>query len=112
MQQSDFLENVLKGRGERIGWNPYVTTTTHPLTLTLISLVITHALEWPTLTCQWFPDSDQNVQRMLIGTHTSEGAQNYVQIAQVSLFVDGLLLLLLLLVSGLLRVQEQDSNLW
>ena len=47
------------------------------------SLVITHALEWPTLTCQWFPDSDQNMQRILIGTHTSEGAQNYLQIAQV-----------------------------
>ena len=50
----------------------------------LSSLVITHALEWPTLTCQWFPDSDQNVQRLLIGTHTSEGSQNYLQIAQVT----------------------------
>jgi hypothetical protein len=48
-------------------------------------------LEWPTLTCQWLPDiekpadKDYNLQRMLIGTHTSEGAQNYLQIAQVQL---------------------------
>jgi hypothetical protein len=38
----------------------------------LYDLVITHALEWPTLTCQYFPDVetlDQNtVQRLLIGT--------------------------------------------
>ncbi|KAJ3269153.1 Histone-binding protein rbbp4 [Terramyces sp. JEL0728] len=53
----------------------------------LYDLVVTHALEWPTLTCQWLPDitkpegADYTVQR----THTSEGAQNYLQIAQVQL---------------------------
>ncbi|KAL2915395.1 Histone acetyltransferase type B subunit 2 [Polyrhizophydium stewartii] len=57
----------------------------------LYDLVVTHALEWPTLTCQWFPDverpdgKDYVLQRLLIGTHTSEGAQNYLQIAQVQL---------------------------
>lgn len=57
----------------------------------LYDLVVTHALEWPTLTCQWFPDverpegKDYILQRLLIGTHTSEGAQNYLQIAQVQL---------------------------
>ena len=24
----------------------------------LYDLVITHALDWPTLTCQWFPDKE------------------------------------------------------
>lgn len=52
----------------------------------LYDLVMTHALEWPTLTCQWFPDLNENkIQRILIGTHTSEGAQNYLQIANVQL---------------------------
>jgi hypothetical protein len=43
------------------------------------------------LTCQWFPDvekpvdKDYIIQRLLIGTHTSEGAQNYLQIAEVQL---------------------------
>lgn len=25
----------------------------------LYDLVVTHALEWPTLTCQWFPDVER-----------------------------------------------------
>ena len=57
----------------------------------LYDLVVTHALEWPTLTCQWLPDierpadKDYYIQRLLIGTHTSEGSPNYLQIAQVQL---------------------------
>ncbi|GJJ72252.1 histone-binding protein RBBP4 [Entomortierella parvispora] len=57
----------------------------------LYDLVVTHALEWPTLTCQWLPDierpegKDYTVQRLLIGTHTSDNDQNYLQIAQVQL---------------------------
>jgi histone-binding protein RBBP4 len=49
------------------------------------------ALEWPTLTTQWFPDvkdpKDKNylVHRLLIGTHTSEGKPNYLQIAEVEI---------------------------
>ena len=55
------------------------------------SLVVTHALDWPTLTVEWFPDietpagKDYTIQRILIGTHTAEGEQNYLQIAQVQL---------------------------
>ncbi|CAG8444706.1 8692_t:CDS:2 [Funneliformis caledonium] len=57
----------------------------------LYDLVITHALEWPTLTCQWFQDiekpegKDYTIQRLLIGTHTSDNDQNYVEIANVQL---------------------------
>ncbi|CAO1620760.1 unnamed protein product [Jaminaea pallidilutea] len=57
----------------------------------LYDLVVTHALEWPTLTCQWFPDQEQpagkpySQHRLLLGTHTSEQDQNYLQIAQVQL---------------------------
>lgn len=49
------------------------------------------ALEWPTLTTQWFPDvkesADKNYRthRLLIGTHTSEGLPNYIQIAEVNI---------------------------
>ena len=47
------------------------------------------ALEWPTLTTQWFPDvkdvkeKNYRVHRLLIGTHTAEGKPNYLQIAEV-----------------------------
>jgi hypothetical protein len=40
-------------------------------------LVMTHALEWPSLTVQWLPDvtkpegKDYSVHRLLHGTHTS-----------------------------------------
>ncbi|CAG8476312.1 14164_t:CDS:10 [Gigaspora margarita] len=57
----------------------------------LYDLVITHALVWPTLTCQWFQDIDRpegkdyTIQRLLIGTHTSDNDQNYVEIAQIQL---------------------------
>lgn len=49
------------------------------------------ALEWPTLTTQWFPDvkepEDKNYRthRLLLGTHTSEGLPNHVQIAEVKI---------------------------
>ncbi|KAI9222336.1 histone-binding protein RBBP4-like protein [Blastocladiella britannica] len=57
----------------------------------LYDTVITHALEWPTLTAQWFPDverpegKDYTVHRLLLGTHTSDSDTNYVQIASVHL---------------------------
>ncbi|KAJ3137280.1 CCR4-Not complex caf1 ribonuclease subunit Caf1 [Geranomyces variabilis] len=57
----------------------------------LYDTVITHALEWPTLTAQWLPDierpegKDYTVQRLLIGTHTSDSEQNYLQIARVQI---------------------------
>lgn len=49
------------------------------------------ALEWPTLTTQWFPDvkdvKDKNftVHRLLLGTHTAEGKPNHLQIAEVEI---------------------------
>ncbi|KAK9900831.1 WD40 repeat-like protein [Cystobasidium minutum MCA 4210] len=57
----------------------------------LYDLVITHALDWPSLTCQWLPDKetpagkDYTVHRLILGTHTSGGDKNYLQIASVNL---------------------------
>ena len=57
----------------------------------LYDLVVTHALMWPTLTCQWLPDIDRpegknySVHRMLVGTHTSDDVDNHLQILQVML---------------------------
>ena len=57
----------------------------------LYDIIYSRALEWPTLTTQWLPDvqsmPDKNfsTHRLLIGTHTSSEAQNYLQIAQISL---------------------------
>ncbi|PLW19053.1 hypothetical protein PCANC_07746 [Puccinia coronata f. sp. avenae] len=57
----------------------------------LYDLVFTHALEWPTLTTQWFPDQEMSSdktytnQRILIGTHTSDNEPNYLQIVSVRL---------------------------
>ncbi|KAL2172550.1 hypothetical protein VTG60DRAFT_5304 [Thermothelomyces hinnuleus] len=57
----------------------------------LYDMILSTALEWPTLTTQWFPDvkdvPDKNctVHRLLIGTHTAEGKPNYLQIAELEL---------------------------
>ncbi|KAK9379627.1 WD40-repeat-containing domain protein [Kockiozyma suomiensis] len=57
----------------------------------LYDLVISSALEWPTLTTQWFPDKETHAgknyttHRLLLGTHTSGYDQNYLQIAHVNL---------------------------
>ncbi|KAL5977376.1 Chromatin assembly complex, subunit 3 [Asimina triloba] len=57
----------------------------------LYDLVITHALEWPSLTVQWLPGreeppgKDYSVQKMILGTHTSENEPNYLMLAQVQL---------------------------
>ncbi|KAG4306495.1 hypothetical protein PORY_000483 [Pneumocystis oryctolagi] len=57
----------------------------------LYDLIVTHALEWPTLTIQWFPDKETvpgknySVHRLLIGTHTSGNDQNYLKFAEVHL---------------------------
>lgn len=57
----------------------------------LYDMILSTALEWPTLTTQWFPDvkepADKNVRihRLLIGTHTSDDKPNYVQIAEVEI---------------------------
>ncbi|EFN54865.1 hypothetical protein CHLNCDRAFT_134941 [Chlorella variabilis] len=57
----------------------------------LYDLVITHALEWPSLTVQWLPlkeekpDAGYSKQQLILGTHTSEGEQNYLMRAEVQL---------------------------
>mmetsp|Transcript_9480 Transcript_9480/g.16592 ORF Transcript_9480/g.16592 Transcript_9480/m.16592 type:complete len:432 (-) Transcript_9480:69-1364(-) len=61
----------------------------------LYDLVVTHALEWPSLTCQWlekkttFADHDYNEQELLLGTHTSGDQQNHLMIARVRLPNEG-----------------------
>ncbi|KAJ3327934.1 Histone acetyltransferase type B subunit 2 [Gonapodya sp. JEL0774] len=53
--------------------------------------MVSHALEWPTLTVQWLPDisrpegKDYSVHKLLLGTHTADGETNYLQIADVQL---------------------------
>lgn len=54
----------------------------------LYDLVITHALEWPSLTAQWLPEvtqgTDYHTHRLILGTHTSD-EQNHLIIASVQL---------------------------
>lgn len=56
----------------------------------LYDLVMTHALEWPSLTAQWLPDvqrpanADYSVHRIILGTHTSD-EQNHLVIATIQL---------------------------
>ncbi|KAF2646581.1 WD40 repeat-like protein [Massarina eburnea CBS 473.64] len=57
----------------------------------LYDMLYGRALEWPTLTTQWFPDkkpvegSNLSVHRAILGTHTSGQAQNYLQIAHIEI---------------------------
>ena len=52
---------------------------------------MSHALEWPSLTVQWLPEvtyptgRDVGLHKLLLGTHTSGGEPNYLQIAEVAL---------------------------
>ena len=61
----------------------------------LYDLAMTHALEWPSLTVQWFPDvqtpSDRpvSIHKMLLGTHTSGDEPNYLMVAEVVLPLPG-----------------------
>lgn len=56
----------------------------------LYNLVITHALEWPSLTTQWLPHvrteegRDFSTHRLILGTHTSD-EQNHLVIASIQL---------------------------
>jgi len=60
----------------------------------LYDLVLSHALEWPSLTCEWLPDKevhqdkDYSSNRMILGTHTSDAEQNYLMLAKVKLPTD------------------------
>ncbi|KAH0841800.1 histone acetyltransferase type B subunit 2 [Fonsecaea monophora] len=57
----------------------------------LYDMILSTALDWPTLTTQWFPDvtavrdTDYSKHRLLIGTHTAEGQPNYLEVASVQL---------------------------
>ncbi|KAK0719604.1 subunit C of CAF1 complex-like protein [Lasiosphaeris hirsuta] len=57
----------------------------------LYDMLLSTALEWPTLTTQWFPDvkdlkeKNKMIHRLLIGTHTAEGKPNYLQIAELEI---------------------------
>ncbi|KAH8874667.1 Histone-binding protein RBBP4 [Schistosoma japonicum] len=54
----------------------------------LYDMVMTHALEWPSLTAQWLPEvtrpegKDFSIHRLILGTHTSD-EQNHLLIASV-----------------------------
>ncbi|VDO93048.1 unnamed protein product [Soboliphyme baturini] len=56
----------------------------------LYDLIMTHALEWPSLTVQWLPDVTKSegkgyaTHRLILGTHTSE-EQNFVAVVGVQL---------------------------
>ncbi len=60
----------------------------------LYDTLYSHCLTWPSLTVQWFPgrdvaqDSPYSLQKLLIGTHTSNDDQNYVQIMKAKLPLD------------------------
>lgn len=57
----------------------------------LYDLVVTHALEWPSLTCQWLPDRlpalrpGVSEHHILLGTQTSDQDRDYLEIARVGL---------------------------
>ncbi|XP_068645600.1 histone-binding protein MSI1-like [Aristolochia californica] len=55
----------------------------------LYDLVISHALEWPSLTVEWLPQPPQPVppfsfHNIILGTHTSEGVPNFLMVAAVA----------------------------
>ena len=55
--------------------------------------MITKSLEWPSLTVQWLPskdipaDSEFSVQKLILGTHTSDQEPNYLMIAKVLAYI-------------------------
>lgn len=55
----------------------------------LYDLMLTHALEWPTLTIEWLPSKTVgekfSKQRLLAGTHTSDSEQNYLLVIDCNL---------------------------
>ncbi|PWA40178.1 transducin family protein / WD-40 repeat family protein [Artemisia annua] len=61
----------------------------------LYDLVISHSLEWPSLTVQWLPspptiygDGSFAVHKMLLGTHTSDDNPNFLLVAEAHLPVN------------------------
>lgn len=62
----------------------------------LYDIVMTHSLEWPTLTVEWIKQKENtkskdptiSTQKLVLGTHTSNDAQNYLMIADILLPCD------------------------
>ena len=60
----------------------------------LYDTLYSHCLTWPSLTVEWFPNrdvphnSDFSLQKLLVGTHTSNDEQNFVQVMKVKLPLD------------------------
>eukprot|EP01084_Bolivina_argentea_P073128 132711_1 len=60
----------------------------------LYDIMLSSALEWPSLTVEWLPDKklivdnndiDYSIERLILGTHTNESDQDYLMIAEVKL---------------------------
>jgi len=59
----------------------------------LYDMIFAHALEWPSLTVEWFPESPRtstySVQRLLLGTHTAaengKQDQNTLMVAEIKI---------------------------
>jgi histone-binding protein RBBP4 len=60
----------------------------------LYDIVMTHALEWPSLTVSWLPDKQVHAaaghssQSLLLGTHTGGNEKNFLMVAEVKLPLD------------------------
>lgn len=60
----------------------------------LYDLVISHSLEWPSLTVEWLPSppsthaGDLSVHKLILGTHTSDDAPNFLILADAYLPAD------------------------
>ena len=59
----------------------------------LYDLMVTHELEWPSLTCEWLPTlvklNKFTMHKLLLGTHTAEGEMNQLVLTQVYFPNDG-----------------------
>ena len=59
----------------------------------LYDLVISRALEWPSLTVQWLPTVQSSpsfsVHKLIMGTQTNEGAPNFLMLADAYLPLPG-----------------------
>lgn len=55
----------------------------------LYDMLFSHALQWPSLSVQWFPDARRDegagktTQRLLLSTHTSGNETEYIMVAKV-----------------------------
>ncbi|XP_051147194.1 WD-40 repeat-containing protein MSI1-like [Andrographis paniculata] len=60
----------------------------------LYDTVITHALDWPSLTVEWLPGKEEPpgtdfaIHKLILGTHTSDGEPNHLLLAEVRLRLD------------------------